>query len=413
MNPSAGRPPAVGFIFVTIVLAVMGGGLVLPVLPGLVKQFEGGDFAQASHAYGWIILIFAVTQFIGSPILGSLSDRFGRRRVILIATAGSAIDFVIMANAPNLGWIFVARMIAGFTAGIVATSNAYVVDVTPQEHRAHRFGLLGAAFGIGFVIGPLLGGLLGGINLRLPFWAAAGMAAANFIYGWFFLPESLSVEQRRAFSWKRANPVGALLALRHHPVVLGLAATHLCLWIAQAMLHSNWVLYTDYRYHWGPLQVGLSLCLVGICAAIVQASLVRRILARIGEERGVLGGFAITMTAFAGYGLAPQSWMIYPIIVFASLGAISGPALQSYLTRQVAANEQGAVQGAFVALTSVGAIIGQPVAAWSFGWAVAPGNPLHLPGIAFLEAMLLLAAAMIIARRTFRRHSPAVTPTAG
>lgn len=409
MTPSAGRPPAVGFIIITIVLAVMGGGLVIPVLPGLVRQFEGGDFARASHAYGWIILIFAATQFIGSPILGALSDRFGRRRVILIATAGAAVDYVIMANAPNLTWIFGARMIAGFTAGIVATSNAYLVDLTPPEKRAQSFGLLGAAFGIGFVIGPLLGGLLGGINLRLPFWAAAFMATANFIYGWFFLPESLAAERRRVFSWRRANPVGALLALRQHPVVLGLAATHLCFWIAQTMLHSNWVLYTEYRYHWGPLQVGLSLCLVGVCAAVVQAGLVKKILARVGEERGVLGGFAVTLTAFAAYGLAPQSWMIYATIVFASLGAVSGPALQSYLSRQVAANEQGAVQGAFVSLTSVGAIIGQPVAAWSFGWAVNPGNPIHLPGIAFFEAMLLLAAAMAFARHTFRRNPAAAS----
>lgn len=406
MSPSTTRPPAVGFIVVTVVLAVMGGGLVIPVLPGLVKHFEGGDFAQASHSYGWVILIFAVTQFVAAPILGALSDRFGRRRVILITTAGAGVDYLLMALAPTLAWIFIARMVAGFTAGIIATSNAYLVDVTPPEHRARSFGLLGAAFGIGFVIGPVLGGLLGGIDLRLPFWAASALAAGNFAYGWFVLPESLPRDRRRAFAWKRANPVGALLNLRHRPVVLGLAATHLMFWIAQAMLHSNWVLYTDYRYQWGPLQVGLSLCLVGSCSALVQATLVKRILERIGEERGVLAGYAIIMLAHIGYGLATRSSMIYPIIAFASLGAIAGPALQSYLSRQVPASEQGAVQGAFMALTSVGAIIGQPIAAWSFGWAVAPDNPVHLPGVAFFEAAVLMAAAVATAHHTFRRNSP-------
>lgn len=407
MNPSLRRNPAVGFILVTVVLAVMGGGLVIPVLPGLVKQFEGGDFARAAHSYGWIILIFAIAQFLGSPILGALSDRFGRRRVILIATAGSALDYVMMANAPTLAWIFVARMIAGFTAAIIATCNAYLVDVTPPEQRAQKFGLLGAAFGLGFVLGPLLGGVLGGFDLRLPFWAAAVLASLNFIYGWWVLPESLPPAHQRAFSWRRANPVGALLALRQHSVVRGLAWTHLILWIAQTMLHSNWVLYTDYRFRWGPVQVGLSLCLVGVCAALVQALLVKRILSMIGEERGALAGLAIMFVAYAGYGLATEGWMIYLIIVVASLAAISGPALQSYLTRHVAANEQGAVQGAFVALTSAGAVLGQPVAAWSFGWAVDPSNRFHLPGLAFFEAAALMLLALVIARRTFRRNTAA------
>jgi DHA1 family tetracycline resistance protein-like MFS transporter len=405
MPSPADRAPAIGFIIVTVVLAVMGGGLVIPVLPGLVKQFAGGDIAEASHSYGWIILIFAVTQFLGAPVLGALSDRFGRRRIILIATAGSALDYVLMANAPNLAWIFVARMIAGFTAGVIAAANAYLVDITPPERRAQRFGLLGAAFGLGFVVGPLLGGVLGGLDLRLPFWAAAALSALNFAYGWLVLPESLGPTLRRTFGWRRANPIAALLALRHHPVVLGLATTHLILWIAQSMLHSTWVLYTDYRYGWGPLQVGLSLCLVGACSAFVQASLVKRLLDWLGEERGALAGFTVTMSAFVGYGLASQPGLIYGLIVFASLGAVAGPALQSYLTRHVAAGEQGAIQGAFMALTSVGAIIGQPVAAWSFAWAVNPENPLHLPGIACFEAAALLVAALLVLARTFRRNA--------
>ncbi len=398
-----GRTPAVGFIFVTMLLAIVGFGLVYPVLPGLVTEFEGGSIADASHTYGWIVGIFALLQFIGAPIMGALSDRFGRRPVLLIAAAGSAVDYVIMANAPSLGWLFVARAIAGFTAGIIATANAYLVDVTPPERRAQSFGILGAAFGLGFVIGPALGGVLGGIDLRLPFWTAAACSAANGLWGWFVLPESLAPENRRAFSWKRANPVGALLELRRHPVASGLAKVHLIFWIAQTMLHSTWAFYTGHRYEWGPTRVGLSLGLVGICSAIVQAGLVRRIIGRIGEERGVLLGFGTIMGAYICYGLAPHGWMIYVIIVLSTLAGVAGPALQSYLTRHVPANEQGAVQGAFTALTSVAAVIGQPIAAWSFAWGIAPDSRIHVPGIAFFEGALLLAVALALALRTFRR----------
>lgn len=407
MSPPDRRPPAVNFIFVTLVLAVMGAGLVIPVLPSLVRSFAGGDFAAASHTYGWIILVFAIMQFIGSPILGALSDRFGRRRVILIATAGAVADYVVMANAPTLGWLFFARGIAGFTAGIIATANAYLIDVTPPEKRAQNFGLLGAAFGLGFVLGPLIGGTLGSINLRLPFWAAAGLALVNFTYGLFVLPESLPADRRRAFSWVRANPAGAMLRLREHPVVLGLALTSLAFWIAQTMLHSVWVLYTDYRFHWGPRDVGLSLGLTGICSALVQALLTKRLVPLLGEERSVLAGFAVGIATFTAYGLCSAGWLIYVFIVCGSFAGISGPAMQAYLSRHVDPAEQGAIQGAFVGITSMAAIMGQPVAAWSFGWAVAPGNPWSLPGLAFFEAAVLMAVAMYLAARTFRRAAAA------
>lgn len=413
MKSSSGRAPAIGFVFVTMLLAIVGFGLVYPVLPGLVTEFEGGRLADASHTYGWIVGIFALMQFIGAPIMGALSDRFGRRPVILIAAAGAAIDYVIMANAPSVTWLFVARAIAGFTAGIIATANAYLVDVTPPERRAQSFGLLGAAFGLGFVIGPALGGVLGGIDLRLPFWTAAACSAANGLWGWFVLPESLDPANRRAFSWQRANPLGALLELRRHPVASGLAKVHLIFWIAQTMLHSTWAFYTGHRYGWGPRSVGLSLGLVGICSAIVQAGLVRKIIARIGEQRGVILGYATVIVAYTCYGFATRGWMIYAIIAFSALAGVAGPALQSYLTKHVPANEQGAVQGAFTALTSVAAVIGQPVAAWSFGWGIAEDSPVHLPGIAFFEGALLIAIALVLAVRTFRRDALATAATPG
>ena len=404
MTASSARQPALGFIFVTLLLAMLGGGLVIPVLPGLVTEFQGGNVAEGAHGYGWIAGVFALMQFIGSPIIGALSDRYGRRRVLLISLAGSSIDYVIMALAPSLGWLFVARMISGLTAAVLATVNAYVADVTPPEKRAQAFGLVGAAVGLGFVIGPVVGGLLGQIDLRLPFWAAAGFAALNGIYGAWVLPESLPPEKRRAFDWRRANPRGALLALRRFPVVFGLAGTHFIFWVAQTLLHATWVIYTGYRYGWTPGQVGASFALVGLCSALVQAVLVRRVLPWLGETRAIVIGCSITIAAYVAYGVATEGWIVYIIIVGASFAGIAGPALQSYISRHSPANEQGAVQGAFAGLTSVASVVGLPLGAWSFGWAVEPGSPVPL-GIAFFEGAALMALALALAVRSFRRDA--------
>ncbi len=412
MVPTSPRQPAIGFIFVTLVLAIVGFGLLIPVLPKLIVQFEGGDLATGSHAYGWIISVYALMQFVGSPILGSLSDRYGRRRIILIATAGSAADYVIMACAPSLSWLFVARIIAGFTAGVLSTANAYVVDVTPPEKRAGAFGLLGAAFGIGFIIGPALGGFLGNIDLRLPFWFAAGCSAINWFYGFLVLPESLKPENRRAFSWSRANPIGALLALKHLPAVLGLAEAYFILMVAQNMMFSTWALYTDYRYHWTPLDVGLSLMFVGVLTGVVQAVLVKQLVPRLGDARSVVIGLCISIGAYLCYGQAQYGWMIYLIIFFGALAGISGPALQSYVTKHVPADQQGAVQGVYAGLASLAGIPGPFLATWSFGWAIAPGNRFHVPGIAFFEAAVLIALALFLALRSFRRDTVAAAVAA-
>jgi DHA1 family tetracycline resistance protein-like MFS transporter len=399
------RKPAAVFIFITLVLAIMGVGLILPVLPGLVTEFEGGDVAQASHVYGWLVGIFAMMQFLGSPVLGALSDRFGRRRVILISLAGSAIDYVVMALAPTLAWLFVARAIAGLTAGVLATTNAYVADVTAPADRAKAFGLVGAAFGLGFILGPAVGGMLGEFGLRVPFWVAAGLAALNWLYGLFVLPESLAPENRRDFSWSRANPVGTLLALRRFPAVLGLAEAHFTMSVAQLMTHSVWVLYMGYRYGWTSFEVGASLAVAGATSVVVQAGLVKPIIGRIGEQRGFLLAGCVAIVAMTGYGLATQGWMIYAILVFASIAGIGGPALQSYVTRRVPANEQGSLQGAFGSLMSVAGIVGPPVAAWSFGWAIDPASTVHVPGAPFFLSAVLLAIAVVLALRSFRREA--------
>ncbi len=406
--PSASpRQPAVGFIFVTMVLSVLGFGLLIPVLPALVKEFNGGNVAAGSHTYGVLVGVYALLQFIGSPILGSLSDRFGRRKVILLSLAGASIDYVIMALAPNLAWLFVARCISGFTAGVLATANAYVADVTPPEKRAQSFGLLGAAFGLGFVIGPLLGGFLGSINLRLPFWFAAGCAALNWLYGFFVLPESLKPENRRPFSWQRANPIGALQALKRLPAVRGLADSYFLVMLAQAMLYSIWVLYTGHRYNWDTRQVGLSLCAVGVLSAVVQATMVKKFVASLGDSRAMLTGFILSITAQLGYGLAAQGWMIYAIMCLGSLAGITGPALQSYITKHVPPNEQGAVQGVFSGLMSLAGIPGPLIATWSFGWAVGPGQPMWLSGLPFFISSSLVLLALVLAVRSFDRHDPA------
>jgi MFS transporter, DHA1 family, tetracycline resistance protein len=401
-----GRRPALGFIFVTVVLTVLGFGLLIPVLPELVKQFEGGDVSAGSHTYGWLVSIYALMQFVASPILGALSDRFGRRKVILVALAGAALDYVAMALAPSLTVLFLARMVGGATAGLLSTANAYVADVTPPERRAGGFGFIGAAFGVGFIVGPLIGGVLGSVDLRLPFWAAAGCAALNGLYGFFVLPESHPPERRRAFAWSRANPIGALLALRRFPAVLGLAWAYFTMTFATMMLISIWALYTVHRYGWGPRDVGLSLMLVGLSAAIVQAGLARRIIGALGARRAVAVGLLVSATTQVLYGLAPAGWMIFPIIVLGAFTGLAGPAIQTYVTKRVAADEHGAVQGIYAGLASLAGIPGPLLGTWLFGWAIAPGRAVQVPGLAFFVAAAIALTALALAERSFRAEPP-------
>ena len=409
---SSPSKPAVAFIFVNLALAIMGFGLLIPVLPKLIVEFQGGDLTDGSHAYGWIVSIYALMQFIGSPILGSLSDRFGRRKIILIATAGSALDYVIMAIAPSLTWLFVARTIAGFTAGIFATANAYIVDVTPPEKRAGAFGLLGAAFGIGFVLGPALGGFLAEYNLRLPFWVAAGCSTLNCLWGLLVLPESLKPENRRPFSWARANPIGALLALKRFPAVLGLVESFFILMLAQNMMFSLWALYTSHRFDWSPRQVGFSLAFAGVLMGLVQGALVKRIVPKIGDTRATLIGLTISALAYVGYGLSSHGWAMYAVMAVGALAGITGPSLQSYITKHIPSNEQGAVQGVFGGLQSFAGIPGPFIATHIFGWSVRPGHPAWMSGIAFFATSGFIFLALLLAQRAFRLHAPEQKPQA-
>jgi DHA1 family tetracycline resistance protein-like MFS transporter len=405
--PSASpRKPAVGFIFVTLVMIVLGFGIVIPVLPGLVMEFEGGDTAAGAHSFGWLVGVFALAQFVSAPVLGVLSDQFGRRKIILVALAGTAVDYVMIGLAPSIGWLYAARVIAGLTAGAMVTCNAYVADVTPPEDRAKGFGLVSAAFGLGFAIGPAIGGLLGQIDLRLPFFVAAGCVALNAIYGAFVLPESLPEANRRRFEWRRANPVGALANLRRFHGIAGLASMHFLFMAGHLMLQSTWVLYMGYRHQWTLSEVGISLMLAGIVAALVQIRLVGPILRWVGEERGLYLGLAWTVVTFSLYGVATRGWMVYAIVCFGALGGIVGPAAQSLITRRVPATEQGAVQGSLGSLASLAAIVAPPIGTWSFGAMVAPGG-FHLPGVAFFEGAALCLVALFAAARTLHRPIPA------
>jgi DHA1 family tetracycline resistance protein-like MFS transporter len=399
---ASARRPAVGFVFVTGVLIVLGWGIISPVLPGLITEFEGGDAAAGARTYGWILGSFAIMQFLGAPLLGVLSDRFGRRKVILVTLAGSALDYLVMGWAPTIVWLFGARVVSGFFGGAMSTCNAYVADVTPPDRRAHGFGVLGAAFGIGFVLGPALGGFLGEVDLRLPFFVAAGAVALNWAYGALLLPESLPADKRRAFSWRRANPVGGLSNLRRFPGIFGLAGVYFLSVFGTMMLHSTWVLYTGYRYGWTPRQVGISLMLVGLSAIVVQGRLVGLLLPRIGEKRGLILGLSITACVTILYGLANEGWMIYPLICVGALGGLTGPSVQTLITRKVPADEQGAVQGALASLSSLATVFAPPIAAWSFAACVGPAAIIHLPGIAFFEASAVVLMGLVLAVRSLR-----------
>jgi MFS transporter, DHA1 family, tetracycline resistance protein len=403
----AQRKPALGFIFFTLFLDILGIGLIIPILPKLVTQFVGGTASDASSTVGWLGALYAMMQFLFAPILGSLSDKYGRRAVILTSLLGSGLDYLLLAFAPTLPWFFLGRILSGITGASLTAASAYIADVSPPEKRAQNFGLIGAAFGLGFIAGPAIGGLLGGLGLRIPFVVAAVLTLVNWLYGFFILPESLSLENRREFSWSRANPIGAFGGLARYPVVLSLTASILFFNLAQFILQSTWVLYTDLRYGWTVSQVGISLALVGVTSAIVQGGLVRLIVPRLGERRSVALGIAVSMMAFLLYGLATQGWMLYAILIGASIGGIAGPALQGLISRGVPANEQGAVQGSLSSLGSLTGIIAPLLGTYLFGFFTSPQAPVQVPGAAFFAAALFSGISLLLAIRTFAKH-PAI-----
>ena len=397
------RRAALAFIFVTVLIDMLAFGMIVPVLPMLVERFVGGGAGRGAAIYGLFGTAWALMQLIFSPVQGSLSDHFGRRTVILISCAGLGLDFILMAVAPNLWWLFVGRVISGMTAASFSTASAYIADVTPPDERAASFGLMGAAFGIGFVLGPALGGVLGAVSPRLPFWASAVLALVNVLWGWFVLPESLPVERRVAFSWRNANPIGALVLLRSPPMLAGLARGYFLISLAQVVLPSVAVLYMHYRYGWTTGAVGLMLAGVGVSSLAVQGLLVKPAVKWLTERGAILVGLSFGALGFAIYGLAPTGptfWIGVPVM---ALWGIATPSLQSIMTHLVDSTEQGRLQGALASLTGMASLVGPILFTQVFaaGSEVSGGGK-ALSGAPFLVSAVLVFVAMAMAWRTTR-----------
>ncbi|HXM97693.1 MAG TPA: TCR/Tet family MFS transporter [Candidatus Dormibacteraeota bacterium] len=400
MSTSTSQQPgraAFALIFVTVTLDFLAFGIIAPVLPNLIIHFEGGNIARAATMTGYFGFAWATMQFIFSPILGAWSDRFGRRPVILISCLGLGLDYIFMALAPSLWWLFVGRLISGITTSNVATAFAYITDVTPAEKRAKQFGMIGAAFGLGFVIGPAVGGLLGTHNLRLPFWVAAGLSLANALCGLFFLPESLPKERRAKSAWHMANPLGSLTLLRSHPELAGLAVVTTLYYLAHNALPAIWVLYTEYRYAWNERDVGLSLAVVGICSAIVSAGLVGPVVKKFGERRSLLAGLGFGILGFVGFAFARTGKGIFAALPLVALWGIAGPAIQSLMSKRVDPSAQGKLQGAINSLRAITGMIGPLLFTQVLAIAIAPDARVHLPGAPYLLAGVLLFASLLLA----------------
>jgi DHA1 family tetracycline resistance protein-like MFS transporter len=396
------RRAAIVFIFITVALDMLALGMIVPVLPGLVLAFMGHDHARGAAMYGLFGTVWALMQFGFSPVLGTISDSVGRRPVILLSNFGLGLDYILMALAPSLGWLFLGRTISGITAASVPTAGAYIADVTPAEKRAAAFGLLGAAFGMGFVLGPALGGVLGSISPRLPFWAAACLSLVNAMYGLFVLPESLPPERRAPFTWRRANPLGSLALLRAHPELTGLASVNFLAYVAHEVLPSVFVLYTGYRYGWDARAVGLTLAGVGVTWGLVQGGMVRPAVTRFGERRTLMIGLAFGAAGLAIYGVATTGALFWIGVPVMALWGLAWPAAQGLMTRRVGMSEQGRLQGAINSLRGIAGLIGPGLFTLTYAAFVGAKQGAHLPGAPFLLATLLLLGALAAAWRVTR-----------
>ena len=401
------KQAAVGFIFITLLIDVIGFGLVIPVFPELISKMLSIPVNEASKYGGWLAFAYAIMQFICAPILGNLSDKYGRRPVLLFSLFGFGIDYLFMAFAPFYSWLFVGRMISGITGASFTTATAYIADVSTPENRAKNFGMIGAAFGLGFIIGPMLGGWLGQIGTRIPFYAAAALALLNWLYGYFILPESLPADRRRSFDWKRANPVGALFHLKKYPAISGLVFSFIFIYLAAHAVQSNWSYFTMYRFHWSKAMVGSSLALVGLLVAGVQAGLIRIINPKLGNERSTYVGLSLYSLGLLLFAFATQTWMMFAFLVPYCLGGIAGPALQAIMAGHVPPNEQGELQGALTSMMSVTTIVGPLMMTNLFSYFTHSNAPFYFPGAPFFLGAVLMAASAVMAWITLRGEKQA------
>jgi len=397
------KKAAVGFIFITILIDVMGFGIIIPVVPQLLQQLlhvtDRTNISAISQPAIFLTLIYGLTQFVFAPILGSLSDRYGRRPVLLFSLLGFGLDYIFLAFAPTIGWLFIGRMIAGITGASITTATAYMADISNEKNRAQNFGMIGAAFGLGFIIGPMLGGLLGELGTRIPFLVAAGLALVNALYGYFILPESLDMEHRRSFDIKRANPVVSLLKLKKYPAVLGLVASLLLIYLAAHSVQSNWSFANINKFGWTPKMIGISLGVVGVLVSLVQGLLIRVVNPKLGNEKSVYIGIALYAIGLTLFAFATQGWMMFLFLVPYCLGGISGPALQALISAHVPKNEQGELQGSLTGLNSLTTIFGPSMMIGLTSYFSIKNDPAHIyfPGASFLFGSVLMGLSALIA----------------
>ncbi|NVK84449.1 MAG: TCR/Tet family MFS transporter [Cytophagia bacterium] len=395
------RTPAIGFIFITVLIDIIGLGLVIPIFPDLLSELGGLTYGEASRTGTRLVTVYAVMQFICAPILGGLSDKYGRRTVILISLFGLAVDYLFLALAPTIALLFVGRIIAGICGASFTTASAYIADVTPPEKRAKNFGLLGAAFALGFIIGPALGGLLGAYDLRVPFFVSAGLTLVNFLYGLFVLPESLPKENRREFSWKRANPAGSLKQLQKNPIVMGLALAFFFIYIAGHSVQSTWSYFGAEMFDWGTKEIGLSLTAVGIMVAIVQGGLIGNVTKKLGNKKTIYLGLFFNFTGLLLFSIASSELMLYFFLAVYVLGGLAGPTLQGLISSQVPNNEQGELQGALTSLMSLSSIFGPLMMGETFYFFTKTEH--YFPGAAFALGAVFSLVCFILCYRTLRK----------
>jgi len=406
------RTPAVFFIFITLLIDVTGFGIIIPVMPKLVLSLlgEGSTLSQAATYGGWLISSYAITQFFCAPIVGGLSDRYGRRPVLLGSLFGFGVDYLFLVFAPTIGWLFMGRIIAGAMGASFTTAGAYIADVSTPENRAQNFGVIGAAFGLGFIIGPTIGGLLGDFGERVPFMVAGGLTLLNWLYGFFILPESLKPENRRAFDWKRANPLGTLISLWKYPVVANMLVALTFVYVAVHAVQSNWSYYTMEKFGWTSGNIGISLAVIGFAFALVQGVLIRRIVPALGQTRSVYFGLGFYALGLFLYAISTQGWMMYVFTLVYCLGGIAGPAMQGIMAGIVPPNAQGELQGGFTSLMSLTSIFGPPLMNSLFAFFTIPGGTIYFPGAAMLLGAVLSLISVWLTRRALKKHVAATTP---
>lgn len=405
---SKAKQSGIGFIFVTLLIDVMGWGLIIPVMADLIAELKGIPVNEASTYGGILLSVFAIMQFIFAPVIGNLSDRYGRRPILLLALLGFGVDYIVLALSPTYGWLFLGRVIAGMTGASFTTAAAYIGDVSTDQNRSKNFGLIGAAFGLGFVLGPALGALLAHWGIRAPFYGAAALCLLNFLYGLFFLPESLDKAHRRPFEWKRANPFGSFRFLMKHPEIGELAICFFLIYLGAQAVQANWNFFTIYRFGWSESMVGISLVVVGVLVGAVQAGLTRVVNPRIGDDKSIYLGLALYTLGLVLFAVATESWMMFLFLLPYCLGGICGPSLQSVISAHVASNQQGELQGALTSLMSITTIIGPPIMTSTFAYFTSNKAPFHLPGVHFLIGAVCMLVSIFLTYKILSREKKQV-----